>query len=413
MSIGALTLDIYSRLFNDGYLCPGDHIMDIGCQVFECKGSEDRVKEFIRKIDSKCRLDKKFIFDLSDKGPAGRLWELLGYHYHCLDMQGGYNACQIDLNFDCCPDEFLHGFRLVSNLGTTEHIINQVNCFKLIHDMTQTGGVMFHLLPLGSNFSHGFISYTPRFFWELAKINCYRMIDFMFCQAESKLLPMEPLNQLNTGKYFGSNQLRAASINEGTAFLILQKENDYPFLYPYDDLGGMDSNDVHNHCLWHANIADAIDRAAANCGIRKTEFLRSLITSPHELQIDHKRLWDKYPVRLSGKYWNFVEGLPSDAHTIVWPCGSLTRDMIDRSYLNVPIVGLVDANPELWDKDYGGYKIYAPQRINTLEFDAILITSEAFLSEILEEIDQRIGLTMNAVYCTGLSRHLMQLSTTD
>jgi hypothetical protein len=409
MSIGAFTLGIYSQLFDDGHLSPGDQLMDIGCQVLECKGIEDRVEEFVRKIDSKHQLGKELLIKLSDNGPAGRLWELLGYHYHCLDLQGGYNACQVDLNFDCCPEEFIGQFQLVSNLGTTEHIINQANCFKMIHDMTRTGGIMFHLLPLGLNFSHGFISYTPQFFKELAKINRYRVIDFMFCQTDSRRLPIEKINQLNTGKYFGPNQSTTVSINEGTVFVILHKLHDYPFLFPYDDLGGMDSTDVLNRTVWHASIANVIDRAAANCGIPKTEFLKTLLDSPHKLQLESKKLWDKFPLRLSGNDWYLVEKLPPAAHTLVWPCGSLTRDLIDRSYFeNMPVAGLVDANPELWGQNYGGHKIYAPEIINTLEFDTILITSEAFLSEILKEIDERIGLNANAIFSTGLSRRLMQ-----
>ena len=61
------------------------------------------------------------------------------------------------------------------NTGTTEHIANQAQAFRIIHDLTRIGGVMFHEVPAGS-WNHGLINYTPKFFLLLHKQNDYEQV---------------------------------------------------------------------------------------------------------------------------------------------------------------------------------------------------------------------------------------------
>jgi hypothetical protein len=50
-------------------------------------------------------------------------------------------------------------FDLVINAGTTEHVSNQENAFRVIHDLTKRGGMMNHEVPAGGMIDHGFFSY--------------------------------------------------------------------------------------------------------------------------------------------------------------------------------------------------------------------------------------------------------------
>jgi hypothetical protein len=45
------------------------------------------------------------------------------------------------LNHEPTPQKFVGDFDLVVNFGTTEHLLNQYNAFKVIHDATKVGGV--------------------------------------------------------------------------------------------------------------------------------------------------------------------------------------------------------------------------------------------------------------------------------
>ena len=53
--------------------------------------------------------------------------------------------------------------RLVVNAGTTEHVVNQDNAFRVMHDLTKVGGVMMHEVPAGGMLTHGVVGYNPQF----------------------------------------------------------------------------------------------------------------------------------------------------------------------------------------------------------------------------------------------------------
>jgi hypothetical protein len=117
---------------------------------------------------------------LSPNAPlASELWRWLGCSYASIDIDGSPDAIALDLNFDN-PDNLAGKHDVVTNCGTTEHIANQLNAFKVIHDLTAPGGVMIHNVPSQGGFNHGLINYTPKFFWSLARSNNYRWLWFDF-----------------------------------------------------------------------------------------------------------------------------------------------------------------------------------------------------------------------------------------
>lgn len=116
---------------------------------------------------------------LSDEAPLAReLWKWLGFSYASIDIDGSPGAIALDLNFDDVPNAMAGKYHLVTNFGTTEHVANQLNAFKVVHDLAAPGGVMIHNLPCQGGFNHGFINYTPKFFWTLARSNNYHWLHF-------------------------------------------------------------------------------------------------------------------------------------------------------------------------------------------------------------------------------------------
>jgi hypothetical protein len=80
----------------------------------------------------------------------------------------------------------LHEFDLVTNFGTSEHVLNQFNVFQTMHDFTRDNGLMYHDVPMGGYFFHGYFLYTPMFFLHLARANDYEVIFRRYWKAPDK-----------------------------------------------------------------------------------------------------------------------------------------------------------------------------------------------------------------------------------
>src|SRR5262249_12613401 len=101
-------------------------------------------------------------------------WRSLGFDYAALDYNGHLDSFAIDLNDEQVAAEMRESFDLVVNTGTTEHVANQGNAFRVIHDLTRKGGVMYHQVPASGDLYHGLVNYSPKFFQHMQKQNDYQ-----------------------------------------------------------------------------------------------------------------------------------------------------------------------------------------------------------------------------------------------
>jgi len=106
---------------------------------------------------------------------AGELFELCGFQYLSLDLAPMYKTEIFDLNRQTVLKDQQATADIVLNFDTTEHIFNQYNAFKVIHDYCRPGGYMVHQLPCSGYCDHGYYQYTGRFFFELAAANGYKL----------------------------------------------------------------------------------------------------------------------------------------------------------------------------------------------------------------------------------------------
>jgi hypothetical protein len=123
---------------------------------------------------------------IANLGHAKKMWEHMGYDYICVDTSSEIETLGLDLNFDDVPESKRGCSELVLNMGTTEHVANQIQAFKVIHDITAVGGLMYHNLPFQGYQTHGLINYTPKFFWMLCRSNEYEFLDFSIQYGEPK-----------------------------------------------------------------------------------------------------------------------------------------------------------------------------------------------------------------------------------
>ena len=111
---------------------------------------------------------------------AGELIEKCGMRYLSMDIAKGYKTEVFDLNRENLPARHRSAYDVVLNVGTTEHVLNQYNSFKVIHEAARTGGFMVHQLPVSGYTDHGYYIYASRLFFELASYNRYEIVDIWY-----------------------------------------------------------------------------------------------------------------------------------------------------------------------------------------------------------------------------------------
>jgi len=160
--------------------------------------------------------------------PARVLYEALGIQYSCVDVDGRVGTLTLDLNFDRAPAEHKSKYGLVTNHGTSEHLINQLNVFEMMHDFVRPGGVMVHAVPFTVHLDHGFFNYQPNFFECLARCNSYETLGLWVGPDWSlaSFIPWDPA------------LLDFLTLNSKTTHLLvatLRKMYDRPFCVPFQE----------------------------------------------------------------------------------------------------------------------------------------------------------------------------------
>jgi len=172
------------------------------------------------------------------KGSGLELYTALGFTYHCIDLDSQFNSIPLDLNFDPCPPEHVGKYGFVTNHGTSEHILNQYNVFKVMHDLTKAGGFMLHAVPFTVHLEHGFFNYQPNFFEALARYNSYEVSGIWVGPGwqVASFIPWEP------------SLLDYLVLNAQTTHLLvalLQKKYDKPFCVPFQGVYEPTTNEEH------------------------------------------------------------------------------------------------------------------------------------------------------------------------
>jgi SAM-dependent methyltransferase len=198
-----VTFQALERLQEMNLLPPHAHVLDIGSsnlysatpaglrQFLSSYGSTERedTDEFVARLAAGSKYGPDGV---ANESFLGELLERAGLRYISFDVASGYNTQVFDLNRNALEEGQRGAFDTVINFGTTEHVLNQLNAFRVIHDATKPGGHMVHSLPCVGYVDHGFFAYTPRMFFDLASCNGYELIRFEY-QGPTKgkeLLPI-------------------------------------------------------------------------------------------------------------------------------------------------------------------------------------------------------------------------------
>jgi hypothetical protein len=248
MGINSKDLQLLVRLAEEGHIHGAGRVIEIGAQQLS--------NSFLRSVSQVRNAEAIFgarrPFALPDPGPAMRgpgsielldskapfardFWISLGFDYAAIDVDGSPGSIPLDLNFDSVPAELRSKYNLVTNLGTTEHICNQMNAFKAIHDLAAPGAIMIHHLPAGGAPNHGLVNYNPKFFWYLARSNDYKWL-YMDYHGGDEPYAL-PKNITESVGRFEPNAVKVLCERVTIDYAIqvaLQKRTDIPFVPPLD-----------------------------------------------------------------------------------------------------------------------------------------------------------------------------------
>ncbi len=175
MGLGPPVIELYRQLRLQGALEGITEVMELGSQDYWCPQKNlvtALFKAFGKTVQDPALLNTS---NASQK-PARLLYEALGIKYGCVDVDGRVGSVVMDLNFDSVPDAHKGKYGLVTNHGTSEHILNQYNVFKAMHEFARVGGIFIHAVPFTVHLEHGFFNYQPNFFEALARYNSYETL---------------------------------------------------------------------------------------------------------------------------------------------------------------------------------------------------------------------------------------------
>ncbi|MET4529139.1 methyltransferase domain-containing protein [Bradyrhizobium sp. JR18.2] len=183
-------------LSKQGMIAPRVRLLDIGSSYLYNLTAKD-VLAFTVAHGSQ-PVSEKIAFDLAQRSGhvAGKdmlyLSELLEHtdiEYVSYDVCPGHKTQLFDLNREELSEGAKGSFDLVLNFGTSEHVINQLNVFKTIHDALKIGGVAFHQSPSIGWVDHGYFAYHPRFYRDLQIANGYEEIDIWMSRTSQCAKP--------------------------------------------------------------------------------------------------------------------------------------------------------------------------------------------------------------------------------
>jgi len=189
-----MSLDRMLYLQAKGHLSRSKNkLLDIGPQnVYHI--TDDQISRFLENQNGvipgqQLEAEIKRVIYFSTPRPGERttllseLTDLTDIEYNSFDVCPGLKTEIVDLNYDSLSERYREYYDIVLDFGTTEHIFNQWNSFRIMHDALKPGGVLYCQLPAGGWLDHGYYCYTPLFFKDLAKANDYTILDFFFTEA--------------------------------------------------------------------------------------------------------------------------------------------------------------------------------------------------------------------------------------
>jgi SAM-dependent methyltransferase len=245
MGLAVASIELLIRLRQGGFMPTTGAVVEIGAQ--QLSNAFLRARDRLELLGQLCGATTKLDLPVPEAKPIGvellsetaplarQFWEWLGFQYASIDIDGSPDSIPLDLNYDILPDWARKKFDVVTNFGTTEHVANQLNAFKIIHDLTAPGGIMIHAVPAQGLVNHGLLKYNPKWFWMLARSNDYRWLDFDYSsRGQITDLPDNVIEAIAAHRPDIAERKAQYKVMDAGLWATFQKVRDIEFIPPLD-----------------------------------------------------------------------------------------------------------------------------------------------------------------------------------
>jgi hypothetical protein len=230
MGASGKTLKSIAELVRGGLVPLGAKIAELGVQNLHCDpGAAAEFVQLFRDKGANVSISDNEAAKFGEGGHLGAMLNAVGFDYTAIDIFDAPNTRLHDLNIDFVEPDMLGKFDLVTNYGTTEHVINQMLAMRTIHDLAKVGGIIHHELPMGGYFLHCYFTYNPAVFHDLASANSYRLVEQKISSG-----PWRRTSKSLRERGFQDDQFRDYGIE-----IVLQKSTDAPFRIPVDNISSV------------------------------------------------------------------------------------------------------------------------------------------------------------------------------
>jgi hypothetical protein len=185
----------------------GAGVLEFGAQDINPDVNADDILNCARAIhrDETYARTAALRYDPSKPMPMSELFRGGPLRYRCLDLMPGPATIVTDLNVFRVPWRQRRSFDLITNFGTSEHVADQINTFRVMHDFAAVGAIFLHAVPFAGYFNHGLYNYHPVFFVFLAAANGYK-IEHLGLSPPHQPYTIPPIAGLNGCDHWGTQQ---------------------------------------------------------------------------------------------------------------------------------------------------------------------------------------------------------------
>lgn len=229
MGIGQQIISLYNDLYQEINIEQNLKVCELGRQNLTVNENIDSIFINLFKLFNKKPI--KEVMELAPKNNWGIrakvLYESLGFEYTSIDIdndeknEDSKSNIIMDLNFDQLDEEHFNKYDLVTNFGTSEHLLNQLNFFKTMHNLTKEGGYLISEVPCMFGINHGMFKYEPKFFTDLARSNAYQVIDIILVQ-----------NPPSLKTYKWNEKIKITECEDMCIISVMKKTNNQDFCIP-------------------------------------------------------------------------------------------------------------------------------------------------------------------------------------
>jgi hypothetical protein len=241
MAITTVDYIVFKKLKESNLVPPRPSLLELGeAEWYGDVSTEtlsDSIESYVLEESSREELHQR-LTDTICGNSRYKSWDLAKIFYKAfldydkliaIDFNGTPDARPIDLNY---PVTLGEQFDIVLNAGTAEHVFNIFQFFKSTHELTKPGGLMVHVMPFRGWLEHGFYSFNPTFYWDLASANDYTIRIL----AYTELSPPKLIQLMHREKII--ELARDGSMGENAnLYAVMQKGADErPFKIPMQGL---------------------------------------------------------------------------------------------------------------------------------------------------------------------------------